>query len=119
MASRLVSDTLVTLRPHNRRSPLPSLSPVSRSLARLALLALTLIGLFMFIYLMEVSGNNTTAFDIEGQQMEYQAWVERNQLLERQIAELESPTHVLEYAEEHGMTPRTDAQYIWVEQVPE
>lgn len=115
MASRLVDDTLVTPRP--RRTPMPTLSRVSRSVARLTLMVLVLCGLFLFLYLMEVSQTTTTAFDIEVLQRQHQQWVERNKALEAQLAELESPSNVMKYAEAHGMTPRTEAEYILIQQI--
>ncbi len=116
MASRLVDDSLLTPRP--RRTGLPTLSRFSRSVARLTLMVLMLCGLFLFLYLMEVSQTNTTQFDIEAMQREHQQLVERNKALEAQIAESESPQHVQGYAEVHGMVPHPEAEYILIQQLP-
>jgi cell division protein FtsL len=80
-------------------------------------MVLVLCGLFLFLYLMEVSQTTTTAFDIETMQRQHQQWIERNKVLEAEIAELESPVNVLKFAEANGMTPRTDAEYILIQEL--
>lgn len=112
MASRLLSETLLTLRP---RPKMPALSGISRAVARRVMVALTLLGLLTFLYLAEVSQGTTTTFDIQQMEVEYHQWQERNQALEAEIAELESPQHVLRYAEAHGMQSRTTAEYLRLE----
>lgn len=116
MASRLLNNTILTVRA--RRPELPTLSNISRVVARRAIALLTILGVLLFLYLTEVSQVTTTAFDIEQMQLEHHQWLERNQELEREIAELESPQNVLHYAELHGMTPRTDAQYLIIQAEP-
>ncbi len=113
MASRLLSDSILTLRP--RRPTLPTMSGVSRSAARSMIVILTVIGILLFLYLAEVSQGSTTAFDIQGMEVRYHQLQERNRELERQIAELESPRHVLRYAAAHGMEPRTEAEYLLIQ----
>ncbi len=115
MASRLLSDTILTFRP--RRPTLPTMSGVSRSAARGAIAILTVLGVLLFLYLAEVSQGSTTAFDIETMQVDYHQLQERNQEVERQIAELESPQHVLRYAQAHGMEARTQAEYVQIKPV--
>jgi cell division protein FtsL len=66
---------------------------------------------------MEVSQTTTNAFDIEVLQRQHQQWIERNKALEAEIAGLESPDNVLKFANEQGMTPRTEAEYILIEQI--
>lgn len=109
MASRLVSETLVTLR---SRGEMPTVSGISRAAAQRAMIAMTIAGFLLFFYLVEVSQGTTTVFDIEALQVELLQMQERNQELERQIAELESPGHVMEYVGRHGMGPRTGAEYL-------
>lgn len=112
MASRFLNNTLLTNRP--RRFQLPTLSGLSRVVARRVILLLTALALLLFLYLTEVSQVTTTVFDIERLEVEYGQLQEQNQELEREIAELESPEHVLRYAEEHGLVPRTEVEYIVV-----
>jgi cell division protein FtsL len=112
MASRLLSDTLITFR--NTRQ-MPTVSALPRAVAWRVMAVVTLVGILMFLYLAEVSQVTTTTFDIELMQVEYQQWQERNQKLEEEISQLESPQHVLRYAEAHGMVPRTDAQYLTIQ----
>jgi cell division protein FtsL len=109
MASRLLSDTILVLR---ARPAAPVMSGMSRVVARRVIAIVTVVHLLLFIYLTEVTQVTTTAFDIEQMEMVYHQWQERNQELEREISELESPQHVLRYAEAHGMTPRTEAEYL-------
>lgn len=116
MASRLLSDTILTVR--SRRPEIPTLSGLSRAVARRAIALLTVLGLLLFLYLTEVSQVTTTSLDIEQKQLEYHQMQERNQELEREISELESPLHVLRYAEAHGMSPRTEAQYLIIRAEP-
>jgi cell division protein FtsL len=78
------------------------------------LLILTVFGLLLFLYLTEVSQGTSTAFDIETMEVQYQQLQERNQELERELAELESPHHVLEFAAAHGMTPRIEAEHVLI-----
>ena len=115
MASRILSDSLLTTR--NQRSPARR-NPVSRVAARRAMGLCMAIAMLLFVYVVEVSSGTTTALDIEQMQMEHRQWQERNQALEREIAELESPTHVLAFAEAHGMTPRTDMTYLTIPALP-
>ena len=75
-------------------------------------------GLSLFVYVVEVSTGTTTALDIEQMQMEHRQWQERNQELEREIAGLESPAHVLRFAESNGMVPRTDMTYLTIPALP-
>ncbi|MDQ4078513.1 MAG: hypothetical protein M3220_20010 [Chloroflexota bacterium] len=117
MASRLMSDTILTLRP--RRPTIPAMSMVSRAAARGVLVILTVLGMLLFLYLAEVSQGTTTAFDIDLMKVKYHQLQEQNQELERQIAELESPEHVLRYAEAQGMTARTEAEYVLIKPAPE
>ena len=109
MASRLLSDTILTLRP---RVAVPTMRASSRVTMRRLLAILTLLVAFLFLYLAQVSQGTTTAFDIQDMETQYHDWQEQNQELEREIAELESPQHVLEFAQARGMTPRTDAEYL-------
>jgi cell division protein FtsB len=115
MASRLLSDTLITFR--NTRQ-MPVVSEMSRAVAWRVMAIVTLLGILLFLYLAEVSQVTTTAFDIELMQVDYGHWQERNQKLEEEISRLESPQHVLQYAQAHGMAPRTDAQYLTVQSGP-
>ena len=109
MASRILSDSILTTR--NQRSA-PRRTGVSRVAARRAMGLCMAITMLLFVYVVEVSTGTTTALDIEQMQMEHRQWQERNQQLEREIAELESPAHVLQFAEAHGMVPRTDMTYL-------
>ena len=112
MASRFLNDTFLTDRtPHFVLSPFSS---PSRTIAGLVIILLAVLGLFIFVYLTEVTQVTTTRFDIEQMKIEYNQLEKSNRELERQMAELESPEHVLQYAESHGMVPRTDRQYIFV-----
>lgn len=112
MTSRLLSDTLMTFR--NTRQ-MPMVSALPRAVAWRVMAVVTLVGILMFLYLAEVSQVTTTTFDIELMQVDYQQWQERNQKLEEEISQLESPQHVLRYAEAHGMVARTDAQYLTIQ----
>ncbi len=112
MASRLLSDTLITFR--NTRQ-MPVVSEMSRAVAWRVMAIVTLLGILLFLYLAEVSQVTTTAFDIELMQVEYHQWQERNQALEQEISGLESPQHVFQYAEAHGMTPRVEAEYLTIQ----
>ncbi len=109
MASRLLSDTILIFRP---RPNLPVVSGGARVAARRAIALFTVLQLFLFLYLAEVSQGTTTTFDIAGMEQEYHQWQERNQELEREIAALESPQNVLRYAEAHGMMARPEAEYL-------
>lgn len=112
MASRFLNDTLLTDRtPHFVLSPF---SGLSRTIAALVIILLTVLALFIFVYLTEVTQVTTTRFDIEQMKIEYNQLQKSNRELERKMAELESPEHVLQYAESHGMVPRTDREYIFV-----
>lgn len=113
MASRLLSDTILEFRP--RRPSLPSMSGLSRSAARAMIVILAVLGTLLFLYLAEVSQGTTTAFDIENLERRYHHLQERNQEMERQIAELESPAHVLKFADTHSMTPRTEVEYVLIQ----
>lgn len=112
MASHFVNDTLLT----NRTSAfvLFPFAASSRTIAGLVIILLTVLGLFIFVYLTEITQVTTTRFDIEQIKFEYNQLQKSNRELERKIAELESPEHILQYAESHGMVPRTDRQYIFV-----
>lgn len=112
MTSRLLNDTLLTVR--TRRLVLSPFSGMSRTIARAVIALLTVLGLFLFIYLTEVTQVTTTAFDIEQMKLEYHQLQELNQQLEREIAEIESPERILHYAKSHGMVPRTDREYIFI-----
>lgn len=109
MASRILSDSLLTTR--NKRSA-ATYAGLSRVRARRVMALCAAIGLLLFIYVVEVSEGTTTAFDIEQMQLEHRQWQERNLELEREIAALESPPHVLHYAESRGMVPSTDVIYL-------
>lgn len=111
MASRILSDSILTTR--NQRT-VPARTAVSRVAARRAMGLCLAIAMLLFVYVAEVSQGTTTAFDIEQMTMEHRQWQESNQELERAIAELESPSHVLRYAEAHGMAPRTDMTYLTI-----
>jgi cell division protein FtsB len=112
MASRFLNNTLLTNRP--RSFQLPTLSGLSRVVARRVIVLLTVLAILLFLYLTEVSQVTTTVFDIERLKLEYGQLQEQNQELEREIAELESPVHVLRYAEKHRLVPRTEVEYIVV-----
>ncbi|MGB0386991.1 MAG: septum formation initiator family protein [Ardenticatenaceae bacterium] len=114
MTSRLLNDTLLTIR--TRRLVLSPFSGMSRTIARVVIALLTVIGLFVFVYLSEVTQVTTTTFDIEQMKLDYHQLQEQNHELEREIAELESPPHVLRYVREHGMIQKMDREYIWLEQ---
>ncbi len=112
MASRLRNDTLLTGR--TPYSILSSFTRRSRTIASLVIIFLTVLALFIFVYLTEVTQVTTTRFDIEQMRVEYDQLQKSNRELERKIAKLESPEHVLQYAESHRMVPRTDRQYLFV-----
>lgn len=111
--SRLLNESVITVRaPQN----VPQLQFMTRDLIRRALVLLVLIGLILFLRLAEVSQVSTTEFDIEKFNREYHQLQETNRELEREIAELESPDHVMEFAQEHGFEPAYDADYVIIEQ---
>lgn len=112
MASRLLKETLLTER--TRRFVLSPFVGLSRTMASLVMIFLTVLGLFIFVYLTEVTQVTTTRFDIEEMRIRYDQLQKTNRELEREIAELESPEHVLQYAESHRMVLRTDRLYIFV-----
>ena len=116
MASRILSDSLLTTR--NRQSP-AARAGLSRVRARRVMALCAAIGLLLFIYVVEVSEGTTTAFDIDQMQLEYSQWQESNLELEREIAALESPPHVLRYAASHGMVPTTDVTYLRLQARPQ
>ena len=112
MTSQPLDDTLLT--EHTRRFVFSPFIKLSRTMATLVIVLLTVLGLFIFVYLTEVTQVTTTRFDIEGMRIKYDQLQKTNRELEREIAGLESPEHVLQYAESHGMIPRTDRLYIFV-----
>lgn len=110
--SRLLNESVITVRaPQN----VPQLQFMTRELIQRALVLLVLIGLILFLHLAEVSQVSTTEFDIEKLNREYHQLQETNRELEREIAALESPAHVMEFAEEHGFEPAYDADYVVIE----
>lgn len=110
--SRLLNESVITVRaPQN----VPQLQFMTRDLIQRALVLLVLIGLILFLRLAEVSQVSTTEFDIEKLDREYHQLQETNRELEREIAELESPAHVMEFAEEQGFEPAYDADYVIIE----
>ncbi|KPL87207.1 MAG: hypothetical protein D6802_05405 [Ardenticatenia bacterium] len=92
--------------------PVRRLSAFSGETAQRALLLVVLIGILLFLYLAQVSQVATTQFDIEKMEREYIQLQEANRELERQIAELESPEHVLQFARENGYVPVYEAEYL-------
>lgn len=92
--------------------PARRLGTFSGETAQRALLLLVLIGVLLFLYLAQVSQVATTQFDIEKLEREYIQLQEANRELEREIAELESPEHVLQFARENGYVPVYDAEYL-------
>lgn len=111
--SRLLKESVITVRaPQN----VPQLQFMTRDLIQRALVLLVLIGLILFLRLAEVSQVSTTEFDIEKLDREYHQLQETNRELEREIAELESPANVMEFAHEHGFEPAYDADYVIIEQ---
>lgn len=101
---------------HVRKVEAPSgLQVMTSATAKRAVVLLVLIGLILFLYLAEVSQLNTTAFEIQDLERQYQQLQEANRELEREIAELESPTHVLEFARQNGFTPVYDADPLYIE----
>ncbi len=101
---------------HVRKTKAPAGTQVmSGTTARRAVVLLVLIGLILFLYLAEISQLNTTAFDIQELERQYQQLQEANRELERQIAELESPAHVLEFARQNGFVPVYDADPLYIE----
>ena len=112
MASRYLSNTILTARPQRPR--LPSMSRLSRATARTAIIIMTLVGALLFLYLAQASQGALTEFDIAMLQGEYEQLLLVNQELERQIAEAESPHRILDFATANGMVPRTDVSYITI-----
>ena len=112
MASRLLNDTLLTER--TRRLILSPFTRLSRTMASVMMILLTVLGLFIFVYLTEVTQVTTTRFDIEEMRVKYDQLQKTNRELEREIAGFESPEHVLQYVESHRMVLRTDRLYIFV-----
>ncbi|MDQ7028335.1 MAG: septum formation initiator family protein [Ardenticatenia bacterium] len=94
---------------------LPPTQIMTGPTAQRALILLFLIGLILFLYLAEVSQMNTTAFDIQALERRYRQLQEANRELERQIAELESPTRVLEFARQNGFTPAYEADEVIIQ----
>lgn len=110
--SRLLNESVIRVRASER---VPRLHFMTRDTVRRALTLLVLIGLILFLHLSEVSQVNTTSFDIEKLEREYQQLQETNRELEREIAELESPAHVMEFARQNGYEPAYDADYVVIE----
>lgn len=100
--TRLLTEHIFPLRPPRS---LPKVSLITRDMARRGLVLLTLIGLILFLYLAEISQVSTTEIEIEDLRQKYTHLQEQNQELEREIAELESPFRVLEYANKSGLRP--------------
>nr|WP_290667576.1 septum formation initiator family protein [Ardenticatena sp.] len=98
-----------------RTRPVRRLNLLSGEIAQRALLLLVLIGILLFLYLAQVSQVAITQFDIEKMEREYIQLQEANRELEREIAELESPAHVLQFARENGYVPVYEADYLSIE----
>ncbi|GEM_PF-5917827 len=115
--SRLMNQSILRVRGTARTLSAPQI--MTGPVARRALLLLSLIGLILFLYLAEISQMNTTAFDIQALERRYRQLQETNRELERQIAELESPARVLEFARENGFVPAYEADEIIIELTPD
>lgn len=111
--SRLLNESVITVR---APQSVPQLQVMTRDLIQRALVLLVLIGLILFLRLAEVSQVSTTEFDIEKLEREYHQLQETNRELEREIAELESPDRVMEFARQNGFEPAYDADYVIIEQ---
>lgn len=107
--SRLLNESVIRVR---AGQSWPRLQLMTRDLVRRTLILLVLIGLILFLHLAEVSQVNTTSFDIQELELQYQQLQDTNRELEREIAELESPKHVLEYARRNGFQPTYNADHI-------
>lgn len=112
MASRLLNDTLLTDR--TSYFVFSAFTGRSRAIASLVIILSTVLALFIFVYLTEVTQVTTTRFDIEQMRVDYDQLQKSNRELERKIARVESPEHILQYAESHRMVPRIDRQYLFV-----
>ncbi len=107
--TKLLTQHIFPLRPV---PALPKVSLVTRDAARRALVLLTLIGLILFLYLAEISQLTTTEIEISNLRQTYVNLQEQNQELEREIAELEGPKGILDYAAAQGLKPPTQPTYL-------
>ncbi len=110
--NRLMDQSVLHVR---KAKPAAESQVMTGTTARRAVVLLVLIGLILFLYLAEISQLNTTAFDIQELERQYRQLQEANRELERQIAELESPAYVLEFARQNGFVPVYDADPLYIE----